>query len=216
MIVGLLVVGAGCMGQSAQKDRGVQTVSSSASTDVSGSSPNKLLASSTPSLAPTSSPAWNKVLPLLSAVIKPFAASEKMQVGRLFSPKIERLVDVTGDGVPEALVAIGDGGASDDFVMMLKLENGKPVAVPFSDEAMINQPRIFVEGGSVMHGNDIGFISGGIEYVGSWTRQDDGKISDCSAMAYVWNGSNGRMEKDATLSEEIKKEYCARQAGGVR
>lgn len=165
-------------------------------------------ATGTPYSAPRSSPAWDKAVPRLTAVFKP--ALKDVQVGRQFPPIIERLVDVTGDGIPEALVHVGDGGASTNFVALARLVNGNPVPVLFSENGLA-APRYFVEGGSVMHGDQVAFLPGNALYAASWERNDEGKLSACSVTGYVWNAQKNVMEKNARLSTDMEEEFCMRQ-----
>lgn len=167
-----------------------------------------LSSTTTPYLAPRTSLAWDKAVPLLQRTLKPFFDAE---VGRLFPPLIERVIDVTNDGEPEALVHLGDGGATTNFVTLVRLVNGVPKPLMFSGDKT-SGAHYFVEGGSVKHSDQVVFLPFGVLYAATWERDDEGRVSRCSTTAYVWNAQKEIMEKNDVLNTEIQKEYCARQA----
>ncbi len=82
--------------------------------------------------------------------------SEFSGIENLSSLAISKTTDITGDGIPEALVDLGTGGASADETTVMRMEKDKPVLAVFKRRDGKLLPMTFLEGASVMH-------TGGIE-----------------------------------------------------
>jgi hypothetical protein len=74
---------------------------------------------------PTPKPVdWHTLIPSMRTVLK--QEFPKVPIGADREIAIFQTADITGDGVPEAVVGLGIGGASSDLVTLMRLDGAKP------------------------------------------------------------------------------------------
>lgn len=122
-------------------------------------------------------------------------------------------VDITGDGVPEALVALGTGGAYTDFFVLMRIEDDKPIVPLFKQKDGKVSMSLFLAGASVMNGETVVmFPKRNTIYAGHWSRGESGtpfgSLTNCSVEAYQWNASTKTFNFSAGLSNEIRPDFC--------
>ena len=89
---------------------------------------------------------WKALIPAIREQL-----AEAGQPEQRYSVGIRQQADLTGDGIPEALVYLGDGGAYTDYLAVMRVVNGKPVFAKFkARDGRISQTE-FAQGSSVMH-----------------------------------------------------------------
>jgi hypothetical protein len=88
---------------------------------------------------------WKKLIPAIREVLKDDSQPEEKNEGLY----VRSEVDITGDGIPEALVNLGRGGAYTDYLAIMRLQNGRPVAAMFKEPNGKTLPLGFAEGASV-------------------------------------------------------------------
>ena len=81
---------------------------------------------------------WQNMMPAVREALKAQFPNELLDVYPAQPTGILRasgVVDVTGDGVSEAVVAFGVGGASTSQVTVMRIQDGNPVVALFKDLA---------------------------------------------------------------------------------
>jgi len=121
--------------------------------------------------------------------------------------------DITGDGIPEAIVYLGEGGAYNSYLILIRIENDKPVIAQFKQKDGKISPLLFLAGGSVMNGEGVMMLSDkNAIYFGHWSKavsgEPYGKLSNCSVEAYKWNLQTKMFDFNQSLSNEIRSNYC--------
>lgn len=152
---------------------------------------------------------WESLKPQIEAVLN--AAAPCNEQRRWIA--IGQVADVTGEGVPEALVEYCHMGAYTSDVMLMRLQDDKPVAARFRDDhGKVIQPE-FMEGSSVMHGAGTGLLPDQhAVYSLSWDTSNSGGFDKdkCRTQAYVWNASSQTFDFDTKLSKLVTEEECRR------
>ena len=154
---------------------------------------------------------WESLIPIIRKVIGPTFLGVKVE-GR-GTINIYKTSDITGDGIPEALVGLGQGGAYAGYLTLMRIENDKPVVAQFKKKDGEISPLMFFEGSSVMNGATIVMLpEKNTIYQGSWSRttkgEPYGEFSDCKVEAYQWNPHTKVFEFNQNLSDEIRPFYC--------
>lgn len=149
---------------------------------------------------------WNALLPAVQELSK----KEFRDAGGYYAISISRTADVTGDGVPEALIDFGCCGASTDEMTVMRIEGGKPVLALFREKDGKIAPGEFLEGASVMHGAAVKLNTKehAVFYV-CWNMNGKGtKLADCGGQAYRWNAAAKRFDYHGALSTKLTKNFC--------
>jgi hypothetical protein len=155
-------------------------------------------------------PQWQTmVLAVREAIMKAsfahpeFAGIDNRAIG------IDTTVDITGDGVPEALVHLGPGGASTDQFTVMRIEAHKPVIAVFRDRNGKTAPMVFLQGSSVMHSDSVKLLPAQhAVYAFHFNYGPTGKLHECGGEAYGWNDHTKAFDYSSRLSEKITKESC--------
>ncbi len=101
--------------------------------------------------------------------------------------------DVTGDGIPEALVEYCHMGAYTSDVELMLLERGNPVVARFRDKKRRIVQRGFLRGASVRNGENTALLPDKHAVYGiHWHTDDLGKLETCAVDAYVWDRKRAR------------------------
>ncbi len=117
--------------------------------------------------------------------------------------------DVTGDGIPEALVYTGDAGAYTDELAVMRLEEGKVVTALYKQKDGTTGPFLVSSGASALNQLDYGMVSEkNAVYQTEVMRNSNGTISLCSLDAYVWNGQSKIFEYSLSVSKDLEPGYC--------
>lgn len=167
-------------------------------------------------VTPLSPPSWSE----LSAEIKTAFIAEGEPIEEQTTLKVIEEKDITGDGIPEALISTGSGGAASSFVALMRIENRKPVFAEIKDK---DNKTFFLTGwpvgASAMHGQDMELLpSKNAVSLGSYSidgSTENIKIEFCRNEAYVWNVGTNKFEWNSSLSESETKEYCEKVEGRI-
>lgn len=130
-----------------------------------------------------------------------------------FNPRpasIFKEVDVTGDGIKEAMVNLGAGGAYTDWIVLMRMERDKPVLVKFQDANGEVSVLTFNVGASARYSVQFNAVSEK-RSVYSIEKEvaDDGKsLTSCSLKAFTWNKNTNLFEYNQSLVTELKPELC--------
>jgi hypothetical protein len=119
--------------------------------------------------------------------------------------------DVTGDGVPEALVAYCNEGAYTATVALIRLEENRPVPAKFRDSHHHVIQLEFLMGASVRNGEATALDPAKhAVYSLTWHTDDNLKLDKCRARAFVWTPRSATFDESPTTSKELAKRECAR------
>jgi hypothetical protein len=125
--------------------------------------------------------------------------------------------DVTGDGIDEAVVYLGQGGASTDEVMLMRIANGAPIFATFKEKNGKIRIPTFLRGASVMHSDDFKLVpEKHAVYSVSSRNNSEGEPAECAVAAYQWNASTKTFDWSRSLTTQIKKTVCAKRSAVVR
>ena len=154
---------------------------------------------------------WENLIPIIRKVIGPTFLGIKVEERGAIN--IYKTSDITGNGIPEALVGLGQGGAYTGYLTLMRIESDKPVLAQFKKKDRKISPMMFLEGASVMNGKDVVMLpEKNTIYQGSWSistkGKSYGKFSDCRVEAYQWNPHTKVFEFNQNLSDEIRSFYC--------
>jgi hypothetical protein len=120
------------------------------------------------------------------------------------------IADITGDGVSEALVYLGTGGASTDQMALMRIENNKPVVARFRGRDGKVSSTVFLRGASVRHGDGIDMLPNEhAVYSSHYATDDDGKLDKCSGEAYQWNRHTKTFDYSPRLSKKLAQSSCS-------
>lgn len=121
--------------------------------------------------------------------------------------------DVTGDGIPEALVEYCHMGAYTSNVALMRLdEHGKPVLAKLRDkDGKAIVVGSFLRGASVRNGTGTELLpEKHAVYAIYWGTDDSGALQSCGVDAYKWVAKTGTFDADEALSKEIAESECNR------
>lgn len=120
--------------------------------------------------------------------------------------------DVTGDGIPEALVLTGTGGAYTTEFVVMRTEDGNVVTANYMQQDGTIGPFTLSGGASVMNLLDYGMISSkqAVYQVEVQTNGDTGKVETCNLSVYKWNSQTKVFEYSSSLSNEQKVDVCSK------
>ncbi|PYX51637.1 MAG: hypothetical protein DMG76_31855 [Acidobacteria bacterium] len=153
---------------------------------------------------------WKALTPQVQAALGSEFCDEKSR-----SIDIIKIADVTGDGIPDALVDYCHMGAYTDHLMQMRLERGNLVVAKFRDErGMKKIDHIeFLDGASVRNGASTKLLpERHAIYMISWHADDSGELEmqTCGAQAYVWNQKSQTFDANRMLSNEVTQRECRR------
>jgi hypothetical protein len=122
---------------------------------------------------------------------------------------VVQTTDVTGDGIPEALVNYCHMGAYTSDLALIQLIGGKPVSAHFQGkDGKVVKPG-FLEGASVRNGEATKlFPEKHAVYAIHWSTYNSGKLASCTVEAYVWAARSGTFDANGAVSKEIAKHAC--------
>jgi hypothetical protein len=122
---------------------------------------------------------------------------------------VVQTADVTGDGVPEALVNYCHMGAYTSDLALIQLIGGKPVSAHFQGkDGKVVTPG-FLEGASVRNGEATKLLAEKhAVYAIHWNTDNSGKLAACIVDAYVWAAKSGTFNANGAISKEIAKSAC--------
>jgi len=94
---------------------------------------------------------WRTLIPSIRRVLKQ-EFRDQVDIESNYQIRVLETADITGDGVPEAVVTLGVVGASSDCVTLVRLDGGRPRVARFRDWKGKVFTVVFPEGASAMHG----------------------------------------------------------------
>ena len=132
---------------------------------------------------------WQAMIPIIRSVLKNEAIRNPEFRGieqPYYSIGIRRTADITGEGVTEALVYLGTGGASTDAMTVMRIENGEPVVARFRGRDGKVSSMVFLEGASVMHTDGVELLpEQHAVYSLHYNYGSNGKRRECTGVSGV-------------------------------
>lgn len=161
---------------------------------------------------------WQPLLPDLPGILKlafPDCCVEPVNSptwNGYYPVRIVQTADVTGDGVPEALVYLGQGGASTDYITVMRIEADKPVVALFKEASGKMSPQVFLRGASATHGDTTDFLPDQrAVYWMSTTTDQNGMANTCTVTAYQWNAQEHVFRLNKLLGKQIAAAHCPKR-----
>ncbi len=157
-------------------------------------------------------PDWDSLLPAVEAMIGDNFLD--IHVGQR-PLAVWETKDITGDGIAEALISLGQGGAYTSYLTLMKIENDQPVIAQFKKQDGNIGALLFLEGASVMNGeNVVMLLEENVIYSGHWSNSVSGEpygnLTDCRVDAYQWDPEDRLFEFSQDLSDSLRLDYCQR------
>ena len=153
---------------------------------------------------------WKAMIPAVRSALETQFPDERVE--EHYPVAIARaadIADITGDGVSEALVYLGTGGASTDQMTLMRMEDSKPVVALFRGRDGKISSMVFLRGASVRHGDGIDMLPNEhAVYSSHYTTDDDGKLDKCSGEAYQWNRHTKTFDYSPRLSKKLAQSSC--------
>lgn len=161
-----------------------------------------------PSKSPTSQQvSWENLIPSIRTAIGPIFLGERIEASGTLAVYAED--DLTGDGVSEALIDLGAGGAYTSSLTLMRVEQGKPVVARFKQKDGSIAPLVLLDGTSVRNGEVVKMDSlKQVLYSGSWGTDMGGKVDSCEVVAYRWNAGTKTFDYTVAVSKEIQADFC--------
>jgi hypothetical protein len=128
---------------------------------------------------------WQPLVPSIPLVLKQAFPNERIEDNH--PVRLVETADITGDGIPEAVVDLGEGGAYTDYVTVMRIEEGKAIVALFK-EADGKVSGYFFQGASVRHGESVRMLPDKKAVYSMSTSTDDyGREDTCGVGAYQWD-----------------------------
>jgi hypothetical protein len=125
--------------------------------------------------------------------------------------EIGQTADITGDGIPEAIVAYCRQGPFTSIVTLMTLDDGKPVLARFRSSKGKPMDPAFVVGASIKDGEGVKFLPfKHAVYDIQWHIDKAMKMDKCTVDAYVWNAGSGTFDQNESIGKEIATSECTR------
>lgn len=124
---------------------------------------------------------------------------------------IDQTQDITGDGISEALVNAGTGGAATIGLILMRLENNKPVLANFKKSNGEIAPINFLSGsgGAGRYGATTEMLPNkNAIYTGAYMAYGNASSDYCKVEAYQWDAQAKIFNYSAALSSKLQKTYC--------
>ena len=175
---------------------------------------NESNATTTPPVA-SSLNDWKKYAPELADAIAEAFTEDAVGDGAI---TVGETADVTGDGIDEALINTGSGGAYTNDVVLALLRDGKPELAQFKDKEGKIGPILFSNGGSVMHA--VGIVLDSVArsiYEQSVDVKSDGSgLERCTIVAYQWDSQEELFVYNETESARAESTFCPLKESEVK
>ena len=154
---------------------------------------------------------WESLLAPIRDVLKAVFPQEGVE--EHYPIHIVETADVIGAGDTQAVVYLGNGGASNDYLTLMRIQSGKPALVRFQNCEGKVGPSTFLQGASVRHAETLRLLpSKHAVYEMQTETDDDGEPVECGLVAYVWNAQKDAFVCNKQLSQELAKEDCPKKS----
>jgi hypothetical protein len=151
---------------------------------------------------------WQAMIPIIRSVLKNDPEFRDIEQP-YYSIGIRRTADITGDGVPEALVYLGTGGASTDEMTVMRIENGEPVVARFRRRGGKVSSMGLLEGASVMHADRAEMLpEQHAVYSLHYNYGSNRKLRKCTGEAYQWNHETKVLNYNQRLGKKLTQDAC--------
>jgi hypothetical protein len=148
---------------------------------------------------------WKAMLPIIQETVK----KEFSEIGKDNVVTIASTGDVTGMGTTEALIDLGCCGAYTHEIVVMRMEDDKPVFARFRGQDGKVSTIVFASGSSVRNGEDVEILpKEHAVYAAHWQADDRGKLSRCTGEGYVWNDASKTFDFDRALSRKHAGDHC--------
>jgi len=125
---------------------------------------------------------------------------------------VYKKADITGDGIEEAVVSLGSGGAYTSYYALMQSIDGTPRLARFKHKNGDIGNVMFLEGASVSHGISFELVpSKQAIYSESWALDPmNTDTIECEIEAYQWNETTSLFEYSQALGDSATGLYCSK------
>lgn len=178
--------------------------------------PAQALATTTAASVDVSS-TWQDLIPVIRPILqKTLTGMNNGEIAIEQDRPIKIIQEVTlANGMSEAVVGLGYGGAStDDVTVMRQDHNATPTIALFKQNGKQPKPLIHLHGAIVLEGDAVALMpQEDAVLVGSWSQAHSamGKEypASCTLVAYRWNSSENVFVSDDAVSADMHDRFCA-------
>ncbi len=151
---------------------------------------------------------WNENTEAIAQLAKTTFAD--ISVGERGSITIEEKGDVTGDGVVEAFVDLGTGGASTSVLTLVMTEGDSFSIARMKDIEGVVRPFLLTEGAAAMHQESIGMTPADnmVYQKKVFINADTQEVGSCTFDAYLWDSRQGLFAYNPDASLNLQATYC--------
>ena len=164
-----------------------------------------------------------KVAPVVTPVFEKSLAEITLRAKEAFPEEavtergaitVEEKADVTGDGIEEAFIDLGTGGASVSMLSLVQSIDGKIVIANMKDIDGVVRPALFLQGASAMHQEQVGMSSVDrmVYQLRTFVNGETGQTSSCTFEAYLWDADAGLFAYSPDASLSLSASYCISQS----
>jgi len=143
---------------------------------------------------------WTSLLPHITNLLRlsGIIDSTSYDIG------ITQEIDLTGDGIPEAIVMLANG----DRILM-RLDHGHPIVARLVNREGRSFPAFLFSYSKVLGGSDSDILPKQHGFwTGTWSADSCGNKNPCEIEAYRWDPSTETFTFDADLTTNIRATYC--------
>jgi len=158
---------------------------------------------------------WERIAPAVTKLA--LEKGIKLPGGGFSKPGLMESAYMSGDHVATAMVDLGGEGASTDAIVVIRIEQDKPILARFlSRDGSVITKNPFLDGASVMHSDEVRLLAEqSAVYTLSTTQSEDGKrIKTCKLNAYRWRARARAFVEDYKLVRQLRRRYCGSAKAG--
>ncbi len=153
---------------------------------------------------------WKEMIPVVRPLLKNafHGVEEHRSLGLVES------VDITGDGIDEALFALGTGGAYTSALAVMRMEGGQPIVAQFKRQNGELGAIMFSHGASVMNAlwTELLPLEQAVRMTYRKMNSDGATVRECIVEAYRWNPNSKTFNYDDRLSDGTGLDHCQAEA----
>ncbi len=124
---------------------------------------------------------------------------------------IDTATDTAGNRDPEAIVEYCHMGAYTSDALVMRLEHEKPVVVHFRESDGQIDDGNFLQGASVMHGEQVSLLPGeNAVYSLHWDTDSQGELAVCTVRAFRWDRQTKTFAWDRQLTATVDGRECSK------
>lgn len=158
---------------------------------------------------------WKRIAPAVSELAQDEGI--KLPGGGFKEPGLMESAYMTGDHIATAIVDLGNEGASTDAIVVIRIEQGKPMLPRFlRRNGSVATKNLFLEGASIMHSDEVRLLAeqSAIYTLSTKENEDGNQIKTCKVNAYRWDPAARAFVVNYNLAGQLRRRYCGSAKAG--